>query len=91
MNEKSVVIPWISLNFLLLGMLFSFCSAFRCGISTAKHIFPCILISGVAVFLGVKLRKRYMLIAFLLVALGAAAFAALASGRLWEDFLPFVY
>lgn len=91
MNEKSVVIPWLSLSLLLQGMLFSFCSAFRCSISIAKHIFPCVLIAGVAVFLGVKLRKKYMLVAFLLGIMIAAAYAVYAAESLWADFLPFVY
>lgn len=91
MNEKSVVIPWISLSLLLQGMLFSFCSAFRCSISIVKHIFPCVIIAGAAVFLGVKLKKKYMLFAFSLVVLFAAIYAVFAAESLWDDFLPFVY
>lgn len=91
MNKKSIVIPWISLGFLLLGMLYSFCYAFRCSISTQRHILLCVLIAGVASFFGIKLRKKYMLLAYLIVLLGTILIAVFRMEQLREDFLSFVY
>lgn len=93
MEKKNLIIPWISLFCLLMGMLFSFCSAFGCHITAGRHIFPAILIAGVVLFFIVQLKRTYAILfsvagGLLLVIYGIVNFALLE--REFQIFLYYI-
>lgn len=91
MEKKWNIIPWISLSFLLVGMLLSFCSAFDCKITLKQHAIQSILIAGVVCAIILQFRKKYAGVLILVGLFVMAGLALLWFERLKEDFLVLTY
>lgn len=91
MNRRWSIIPWISLSFLLLGMLLCFCSAFDCEIVLARHFFSSIAIAGVVLFLVLQRKGKFAFLFTSAGILGVIVFALFKMEQLHQDFLSIVY
>lgn len=91
MEKKNLIIPWISLFCLLMGMLFSFCSAFGCQIRTGRHIFPTILIAGIVLFFIVQLKRKYAVLFSVAGGLLLTIFGVVNFASLEREFQIFLY
>lgn len=67
MKKQWMIIPWISLSFLLFGMLQTFCTEFSYNIEWRSYVLIVLLITGTVTFLGIQLKGKYALIAMLAV------------------------
>jgi len=91
MKKTHILVPWLSLSFLLMGMLLSFGSAFGCGIRFGQHIWPVCLIAGFALFLVLCLRRNYVVVFGLSGVAMLGIYAVKQSARLKKEFSYLVF
>lgn len=91
MKKQWMIVPWISLSFLLLGLVRTFCSEFSYEVQWHPDIKVIFLVAGIVTFLVIQLKGRYALAATLTALAGAGIFVLKQLEHVENDLQTILY